>query len=59
MVISEHEVYVENIIIEPNSISQQFMIYGTYAEMYGEDDDEENLNMEKGNSAFLVYTDFS
>ena len=35
------------------------MIYGTYAEMYGEDDDEENLNMEKGNSAFLVYTDFS
>lgn len=29
--ISTRPVYVENIIIEPNSISQQFMVYGTYA----------------------------
>ena len=61
LTISEHPIFVENIIIEPNSISQQFMVYGTYAEVFDEDDTEdfENLEMEKGNKAFLVYTDFS
>jgi len=29
--ISEEPIYVQNIIIEPNSISQQFIIYGVYA----------------------------
>ena len=32
LVVSERHVFVENIVIEPNSISQQFMIYGTYEE---------------------------
>jgi len=63
LTISEHPIFVENIIIEPNSISQQFMVYGTYAEVFSEDEDAmedfENLEMEKGNKAFLVYTDFS
>lgn len=31
LVISDRDLFIENIIIEPNSISQQFMIYGTYA----------------------------
>lgn len=32
LTISDREIFVDNIIIEPNSISQQFMVYGTYAE---------------------------
>ena len=59
LVISERNLYVENIIIEPNSISQQFMVYGNYA-----DDEEEDLDLYQGTSpigdqAFLVYLDFS
>ena len=52
--ISEQDIYVENIIIEPNSISQQFIIYGTYAA--SDSDDGENSQAEK---AFLTYADFS
>ena len=64
--ISERDLYVENIIIEPNSISQQFMVYGTYAEHstdfdpdYHETEEDANIMIEKGNQAFLVYVDFS
>lgn len=62
LTISEHSIFVENIIIEPNSISQQFMVYGTYAEAMDdgeEDPDYDAVVIEKGNSAFLVYLDFS
>lgn len=65
LTISDRHVFIDNIIIEPNSISQQFMIYGTYAEEFLEadegsfDEGEDNVSLEKGNSAFLVYTDFS
>jgi len=59
--ISERDLFIENIIIEPNSISQQFMIYGTYAATL---DPKENDGLPsdasfKGNQAFLIYTDFS
>ena len=64
--ISDRDLYVENIIIEPNSISQQFMVYGTYAEeqamfdpSVGETEDDAQLTIEKGNQAFLIYVDFS
>jgi hypothetical protein len=65
--ISERDVFIENIIIEPNSISQQFMVYGTYAEHVvgytdsGDFDEEvdEQVSIEKTNAAFLVYVDFS
>jgi len=62
LTISEHPIFVENIIIEPNSISQQFMVYGTYAEAMGdeaEDPEFDQVTLEKGNAAFLVYLDFS
>jgi len=72
LVISDREIFVDNIIIEPNSISQQFMVYGTYAEhvanydyanMHFTEDDEpeydEMVSVEKSNAAFLVYVDFS
>lgn len=65
LVISDRHLYVENIIIEPNSISQQFMVYGTYAEevetVIGGDDEFEDvqIDLEKSNAAFLVYADFS
>ena len=63
LTISEHPLFVENIIIEPNSISQQFMVYGTYAEETTLDGEEvegfDSVSLEKGNSAFLVYVDFS
>jgi len=41
------------------------MIYGTYAEEFLEEDEgsdiegQDNVSLEKGNAAFLVYTDFS
>jgi len=66
--ISEHEIFVDNIIIEPNSISQQFMVYGTYAEHVtgydegfynAEEDMDVQATIEKSNQAFLVYVDFS
>ena len=41
LVISDRKMMVENIIIEPNSISQQFMVYGTYATILDEDADDE------------------
>lgn len=66
LTISDRPVFVDNIIIEPNSISQQFMVYGTYAmktelEMDGFDEEEEQMqvSIEKSNHAFLVYVDFS
>lgn len=46
---SDSPVLVENIIIEPNSISQQFMVYGSYAN----DDDK------KKSGGFLTYLDFA
>jgi hypothetical protein len=55
LVISERDIFVENIIIEPNSISQQFMVYGTYAEELNFEKEEEettghdNVSIEKGN----------
>lgn len=57
LTISDREIYVENIIIEPNSISQQFMVYGTYAEVNESPDGSSEI--ERGNQAFLVYVDFS
>ena len=61
LVISEHHLYVENIVIEPNSVSQQFMVYGTYAEGHDGVDEEgmDTVEIEKGNEAFLTYIDFS
>lgn len=55
LLISDKMIFVENVIIEPNSISQQFMVYGTYAEESDTDDDKPN----KGDSAYLIYLDFS
>ena len=54
--ISQQELYIQNIIIEPNSISQQFIIYGTYAPVTNEDGDAEVTTKE---TAFLTYTDFT
>ena len=52
--ISEHPVYIDEIIIEPNSISQQFIVFGTYAE---NEDYYDDVEME--NKAFIAYIDFS
>ena len=52
--ISEHPIYIDEIIIEPNSISQQFIVYGTYAE---NDDYYDDVEME--NKSFIAYIDFS
>lgn len=56
--IAERDIFVENIIIEPNSISQQFMVYGTYGEEE-EGKDGEDSDVMKGDKAFLIYLDFS
>ena len=56
MQISESPVFIANIIIEPNSISQQFMVYGTYAE---DGLDEDEMTPAKDGRAFLTYLDFS
>ena len=43
LIISSRPIFVDNVIIEPNSISQQFMVYGTYAmktELEMEDEEE-------------------
>jgi len=56
MVISERDLLIENIIIEPNSVSQQFMVYGNYADDSGDDYEPMTSAL---NQAFLVYLDFS
>jgi len=56
--LSDKDLFIENVIIEPNSISQQFMIYGTYAEDYDGPEAEDSSQV-KGTKAFLIYTDFS
>jgi hypothetical protein len=55
--ISDVPVYVENIIIEPNSISQQFILYGVAAQPSNDVDSQESYTM--GEKAFLTYLDFS
>lgn len=62
LTISDRPLFVENVIIEPNSISQQFMVYGTYAEETEvgiDEDDSVQIEIQKTNAAFLVYIDFS
>lgn len=54
--ISTFPIFVENIIIEPNSISQQFLLYGVAAPAA---DDEEQERTLTGNKAILTYLDFS
>lgn len=60
LVISDKNIIVDNIIIEPDSISQQFMVYGVYAHETEEErtDDEDDIVM-YGDQAFMVYLDFS
>lgn len=51
---------IENIIIEPNSVSQQFMVYGSYAyDKAAAEDDDEPLQAGKTERAFLTYIDLS
>lgn len=54
--ISSFPMIVENIIIEPNSISQQFLLYGVAAPAEGGEEQEKNVS---GNKAILTYLDFS
>ena len=51
---ADRDIFVENIIIEPNSLSQQFMVYGVFAA--SAEGDEEIV---KDSQAFLTYMDFS
>jgi hypothetical protein len=55
--ISEEDLMVENIIIEPNSISQQFMVYGSYIGEKNATDKEVKISGD--GRAFLTYIDFS
>lgn len=55
--IAEEDIFVENIIIDPNSISQQFMVYGSYAE--SDSDAEGSKNSKQDKNGFLTYLDFS
>lgn len=55
--IAEEELMVENIIIEPNSISQQFMVYGSYVSEKNTTDKE--VKTSSDGRAFLTYVDFS
>jgi len=55
--ISDIPIFVENIIIEPNSISQQFILYGVAASSSTDPAEQESYTM--GSRAFLTYLDFS
>jgi hypothetical protein len=55
--ISEVPIYVANIIIEPNNISQQFILYGVAASSSTDPTEQESYT--KGAKAFLTYMDFS
>jgi hypothetical protein len=52
--VSDEKMLIENIIIEPNSISQQFLVYGSYA---AEKDDA--TNSKPTERAFLTYVDLT
>jgi len=57
--IADEDVIVENIIIEPNSISQQFMVYGSYAGASTSEDGEAFGLAAPDRNGFLTYLDFS
>lgn len=65
--ISDEDILVENIILEPDSISQQFLVYGSYANIKGEPvhekDDEDDLEdlapLVNERRSYLTYLDFS
>lgn len=62
LIISDSSIMIENIILEPNSISQQFMIYGEYSrESILDDfiDTETTKPMETNSKSFLTYVDFA
>jgi len=59
LVISEKDLIVENIIIEPNSVSQQFLVYGTYADTSLYEDEDYDMTSPIDQQAFLVYLDFA
>ena len=48
--------YIENIIIEPNSVSQQFIVYGVQASKSLDPSEQELVANET--KAFLTYLDF-
>lgn len=55
--ISEQALFVRNIIIEPNSKSQEFLVYGSYAEDADSTPDDETA--EPSERAFITYLDFT
>ena len=55
--ISDKSMYIENIIIEPNSVSQQFIVYGVQS-ANGLSTNEQEL-VANETKAFLTYVDFS
>ncbi len=55
--VADEKLNIENIIIEPNSISQQFMVYGSYA--YDKSSNSTEVEASKGERAFLTYIDLS
>ena len=55
--ISDKSMFIENIIIEPNSVSQQFIVYGVQAASGLSTNEQELVANET--KAFLTYVDFS
>lgn len=55
MKIADEPIEVSNIIIEPNSISQQFVVYGTYRAT----DEEGNVDAEKQQKGVVIHLDFA
>ena len=57
LVISDRDMIVENIVVDPESASHHFMVYGRYALP----SDDEGIIDEHSyvDQAFLVYLDFS
>lgn len=53
--VSDEKLNIENIIIEPNSVSQQFMVYGSYA--FDKLTNSTEIMAAKGERAFLTYID--
>mmetsp|Transcript_11286 Transcript_11286/g.18998 ORF Transcript_11286/g.18998 Transcript_11286/m.18998 type:complete len:589 (-) Transcript_11286:363-2129(-) len=59
LTVSEQPIYVENIIIEPKSTSQQFVVYGSYDNATNEDAEGEYDTARKYGDDVMITIDFA
>jgi len=57
--VSESKIFIDNIIIEPKSTAQQFVIYGSYDNSTDDDETSNEQAMKEVGADVMITLDFS